>query len=117
MEQLLEQLVHNAIRFCKPGEPPAVRIEATIEEGEGTGGAPIVRLIVSDEGMGFEEAHAKRIFQPFQRLHGRGAHEGSGLGLAICSRIAARHGGRIDAHSAPGEGATFVVTLPVRRPG
>jgi PAS domain S-box-containing protein len=109
MEQLLSQLVRNAIRFAKPGEPPVVRVDAAIEDG-------VARLTVADQGIGFEQAHAERIFQPFQRLHGRGVHEGSGLGLAVCRRIVARHGGRIEARSAPGEGATFVITLPVLRP-
>ena len=116
MEQLLAQLLDNALRFRKPGRPPSVRIDATIDDHDEAAGVPVVRLFVSDEGIGFEEAQAERIFQPFQRLHGRGVHEGSGLGLALCSRIAARHGGRIEARGAPWEGATFVVTLPVRQP-
>jgi signal transduction histidine kinase len=117
IEQLLGQLLDNAIRFSKPGQPPVVRVDATVEpEGDGTGEGPVVRLFVSDEGIGFDEAHADRIFRPFQRLHGRGVHEGSGLGLALSSRIVARHNGRIEARGAPGEGATFVVTLPVRQP-
>jgi PAS domain S-box-containing protein len=117
MEQLLAQLVDNALRYRKPDRPPRVRIDATIDaRDEAAGGVPVVQLFVSDDGIGFEEAYAERIFQPFQRLHGRGVHEGSGLGLALCARIAARHGGRIEARGAPGEGATFVVTLPVRQP-
>jgi signal transduction histidine kinase len=71
---------------------------------------------VADNGIGFDEKHADRIFQVFQRLHGRGEYEGTGVGLAICKKIADRHGGTITAHSAPGQGATFVVLLPARHP-
>jgi signal transduction histidine kinase len=73
------------------------------------------RLTVADNGIGFEESHADRIFSPFKRLHGRDEYEGTGMGLAICRRIAERHGGDITADSAPGEGTTFTVLLPVAR--
>ncbi len=65
-----------------------------------------------DNGIGFDEKYTDRIFRPFQRLHGRNEYEGSGMGLAICRKVVARHGGEIRAHSRPGEGSTFVVTLP-----
>jgi len=67
---------------------------------------------VSDNGIGFDERYLDRIFQVFQRLHGRGTYEGTGVGLAICKKIAERHGGAITARSKPGEGSVFVVTLP-----
>jgi signal transduction histidine kinase len=56
-----------------------------------------------------------RIFTPFQRLHGRTEYEGTGMGLAVCRRIVERHGGALTAESAPGQGARFLVTLPVRQ--
>jgi signal transduction histidine kinase len=68
---------------------------------------------VADNGIGFEEKYLDRIFAPFQRLHGRSEYDGTGIGLAVCRKIAERHGGRITAHSTPGQGATFIVTLPV----
>ena len=69
-------------------------------------------LTVADNGIGFDEKYLDRIFNVFQRLHGRGAYEGTGIGLAVCRKIAERHGGSITARSTPGVGSTFVVTLP-----
>ena len=73
-------------------------------------------LWVEDNGIGFEEKYLDRIFEPFQRLHGRGRYEGSGMGLAICRKIVARHDGYLTARSVPGQGTTFVVTLPTHQP-
>jgi signal transduction histidine kinase len=108
--QLLQNLIANALKFHKPGEPPVVRLGAS-----GPNEAGEWALEVSDNGIGFEEQYRDRIFGLFQRLHGRLEYEGTGLGLAICRKIAERHGGQITAHSAPGLGATFVVTLPDRK--
>ena len=69
---------------------------------------------MEDNGIGFDEKYRDRIFQIFQRLHGRTEYEGTGIGLAICRKIVDRHGGAITAHSTPGAGATFVITLPQR---
>ena len=68
-----------------------------------------------DNGIGFDEKYLDRIFQPFQRLHGRSKYEGTGIGLAICRKIVERHGGTLTAKSAPGKGAAFIVTLPVKQ--
>ena len=108
MHQLLQNLVGNALKFHHAGSPPVVHIDGDAD-GER------VRLTVRDEGIGFDERHAERIFAPFHRLHGQATYEGIGVGLAICRRIAERHGGTITAQSRQGEGATFVVTLPVRQ--
>ena len=80
---------------------------------ENSASATVCQIIVADNGIGFEPKHLERIFQAFQRLHGRSEYEGTGMGLAICRKIAARHGGSITAISMPGEGATFIVSLPV----
>ena len=108
MRQLLQNLAGNALKFHRPGVPPRVDIS-----GELAGGR--CRITVADNGIGFEEKYAERIFTVFERLHARSDYEGTGIGLAICRKIAERHGGEIRAHGRPGEGATFVVTLPVRQ--
>jgi PAS domain S-box-containing protein len=105
MRQLLLNLTANALKFRRPEEAPVVRIEA--EEQDGT-----IKLKVSDNGIGFEEIYLDRIFDVFQRLHGRQEYEGTGMGLAICRKIVERHQGTISAQSKPGEGATFIVSLP-----
>jgi signal transduction histidine kinase len=113
MRQLFLNLVGNALKYHRPGEAPRVRVWA---EGDGLPRNGSVRLLVRDEGIGFDERYLDRVFAPFQRLHGRGVYEGTGIGLAICRRIVERHRGTITARSAPGAGATFEVTLPARQP-
>jgi light-regulated signal transduction histidine kinase (bacteriophytochrome) len=74
------------------------------------------RLMVEDQGIGFDEKYLDRIFAVFQRLHGPAEYAGTGVGLAICRKIAQRHGGSITAKSTPGRGASFEVALPFRHP-
>ena len=105
MRQLLQNLVSNALKFHRPDVEPLVEVAGALANGR-------ARITVSDNGIGFEEKYADRIFTMFERLHGRGKYEGTGIGLAICRKIAERHGGEISARSKPGEGSTFVVYLP-----
>jgi len=70
------------------------------------------RTDVADNGIGFDEKYVDRIFQVFQRLHGKSEYAGTGIGLAICAKVVANHGGAITAIGVPGEGATFRVYLP-----
>jgi signal transduction histidine kinase len=72
----------------------------------------LIEIVVADNGIGFEEKYATRIFGMLQRLHGREEFEGTGMGLAICRRVVARHGGEITAQSKLGAGATFTITFP-----
>ncbi len=111
MRQLIQNLLGNALKFHRAGVPPVVRMEATVTDGA----TPVCRLNVEDNGIGFDPKYLDRIFTPFQRLHGRTEYEGTGMGLAVCRRIAERHGGGITAESAPGEGARFLVELPLRQ--
>jgi signal transduction histidine kinase len=116
MRQLLQNLIANALKFSKPGEPPIVRVHGRVSQPQGcaTDTEPICELLVEDNGIGFDEKYLDRIFNVFQRLHARGTYEGTGIGLAVCRKIAERHGGTITAASEPGKGSTFIVTIPMR---
>jgi len=110
IRQVFANLIGNALKFHRKDVPPEVRIDASPEPGEP---AAAWRIRVSDNGIGFDESQADRIFQPFQRLHGRGEYEGGGIGLAICRKIVERHGGVLTAASPPGQGSVFEIRLSV----
>ncbi len=130
MRQLLQNLIGNALKFQAPGAVPMVKIDAQLVTREQIREEAVFKnpppaadpedkfcvLTVQDNGIGFDEQYLEKIFAVFQRLHGRGEYEGTGVGLAVCRRITDRHGGLITAQSKPGEGSTFVVILPLRRP-
>lgn len=105
LSQVMSNLVGNAWKFT--ARETQARIEVGIESG--SDGRAV--YFVKDNGAGFDMNHAARIFEAFQRMHSRGEFEGTGIGLAIVHKIVARHGGRIWAESAPGQGATFRFTL------
>jgi len=111
MVQLFQNLIGNSLKFHPKNEKPAIRIYSNNGSSEKSGQS-IKTIYVEDNGIGFDETHGKRIFQPFERLHGRNEYKGTGMGLAICKRIVERHGGKIRAQSQPNKGATFIVTLP-----
>ena len=111
MRQLFQNLLGNALKFAKPEQPPSIAVESAAVPGE----PGLCELRFRDDGIGFDEKYLDRIFQVFQRLHGRGEYEGTGVGLAICHKIVLLHGGEITARSSPGEGATFIVTLPIHQ--
>jgi light-regulated signal transduction histidine kinase (bacteriophytochrome) len=116
MRQLLQNLIGNGLKFARPGEAPIVEVTShLLPTPEGNGAIPRCELVVRDNGIGFEEVYLDRIFELFQRLHGRQEYEGTGMGLAICRKIVERHGGSITAQSAPDRGAAFLVTLPMRQ--
>ncbi len=116
MHQLFQNLIGNALKFHKPGSAPQVNVTAKIiNEPSLLGKMPICQISIQDDGIGFEEKYLDRIFTIFQRLHGRNEFEGTGIGLAICRKIMDRHRGFITAKSISGEGATFLVSLPVKQ--
>jgi PAS domain S-box-containing protein len=106
MVRLFQNLVSNAVKYRKPGEPPKVHISA-----EQTGTEWVISI--RDNGIGFDPQYAAAIFAPFKRLHTQEEYPGTGVGLAICRRIVQAQGGRIWAESQPGKGTTFFFTLPV----
>ena len=116
--QLLMNLIGNSLKFHKEGETPVVTVRAELCGRSGTGAPesydPWCRIEISDNGIGFDPKYVDKIFNMFQRLHGRGEYEGTGIGLATCRKIIERHGGTITAKTAPGEGATFIVLVPAR---
>lgn len=113
MRLLFQNLISNALKFHAPGQPPKIHITTKIIDTEALDGGPYAKIMVSDDGIGFDEAYAERIFQPFQRLHGANEFEGHGMGLAICRKIVERHRGTITAKSETGKGSTFIICLPV----
>lgn len=118
IRQLLQNLIANGLKFHRPGVRPVVTVEGRLLDGRRAGDHPeICRLSVQDNGIGFDMKHVVRIFSVFERLHGRNAFPGTGIGLAIARKIVDRHHGEITATSTPGEGSTFIVTLPVRQAG
>jgi signal transduction histidine kinase len=122
MKQLFINIISNAIKFHKPGIAPVITIDASIladEEklhNELDKNTTYYKIQVIDNGIGFENEYAARIFQVFQRLHGKAEYPGSGIGLAICKKILEYHQGIIYAENMPGTGARFVFILPQYQP-
>jgi light-regulated signal transduction histidine kinase (bacteriophytochrome) len=118
MRQLIQNLLSNGLKFQTPDQPPRVHLSAAIVQEEKPEQEPtaMCRISVKDNGIGFDERYLDRIFTVFQRLHSRTEYAGTGVGLAICRKIAERHGGSITAHSAPGQGAEFIILLPLKQP-
>ncbi|RYF71725.1 MAG: hypothetical protein EOO39_13430, partial [Cytophagaceae bacterium] len=118
--QLFQNLLSNALKFRQEGITPVIRIHTsqlmaahlpeTIKPVHAT--SVYYRIDVLDNGIGFEQRYADRIFQIFQRLHGKSTYAGTGIGLAICNKVAVNHGGAVTATSQPGKGATFSIYLP-----
>jgi len=115
MAQLFQNLIGNGLKFRKPGENPLVKVQSRLQMLPS--GAAGWQISVEDNGIGFDEKYRDRIFQIFQRLHGRNEYEGTGIGLAICRKIVDRHNGSITANSAAGQGAQFIITMPQFTPG
>jgi light-regulated signal transduction histidine kinase (bacteriophytochrome) len=112
MRQILQNLIGNALKFLREGVTPVVQVRSRvyIENAQ-----EWCEIRVIDNGIGFEQQYAERIFQIFQRLHGRKTFEGTGIGLAICRKIAERHNGTLTAEGEPDQGATFIFTLPTHQ--
>lgn len=121
--QLFFNLIGNALKFSREGVSPEItiqveRISKVPEEKTGKSDSyqqPFVRITVSDNGIGFENQYADRIFEVFQRLNARNEFEGTGIGLAICNRIVSNHRGFISASGELNKGSKFIVDLPINK--
>jgi signal transduction histidine kinase len=117
--QLFQNLLSNSLKFIPEGRKPVIRITATelppdaVADMQVTRAARYLQLEFKDNGIGLEEEYVGKIFQIFQRLHGRSEYEGTGIGLAICKKIVEHHGGVIYASGEPDKGATFTIVLPL----
>ncbi|RYF82043.1 MAG: hypothetical protein EON98_11720 [Chitinophagaceae bacterium] len=119
MQQLFQNLIGNALKYSKPGEQPEIHISASVVKGkeiDANMGAEesnkSFHLIkVSDNGIGFDQKDAERIFNMFTRLHGNSEYRGTGVGLSIARKVVENHKGFITAESVPGHGSTFNIYL------
>jgi light-regulated signal transduction histidine kinase (bacteriophytochrome) len=119
-QQLFQNLISNALKYNRPGVPPTVHISATVVKGKDTehpiaqeyGDKQFYLIEVKDNGIGFNQEDAERIFHVFTRLHGNAEYKGTGVGLSIVRKVVENHNGYIWAQSKEGDGATFKVLLP-----
>lgn len=102
--QLFQNIIGNAVKFGQLDNPPRIKVYVDDRNSH--------RIVVEDNGIGFNEKYVSKIFMPFQRLHGKEEFEGIGMGLAICKKIVERHGGGITARSLPGKGSAFIIYFP-----
>ncbi|HYH16830.1 MAG TPA: PAS domain S-box protein [Flavisolibacter sp.] len=120
LQQAFQNLISNALKYSKPDTPPVINISCNQVKGINTGIAlsteelatDFYQLTVSDNGIGFEQKDAERIFNVFTRLHGMAEYKGTGVGLSIVRKVIENHCGYIWAEGQPGEGATFKILLP-----
>lgn len=119
LQQLLQNLISNALKFHRPGVAPQVQVRVKVVEdlpvNAHTTDRSWCEISVQDNGIGFEEAHWDRLLRGFHRLQPREEYPGTGLGLSICRSIVERHQGTISARSVPNEGSTLLVRLPMRQ--
>jgi PAS domain S-box-containing protein len=108
--QLFYNLINNSLKFSRDGVDPVITISSSLVREEGR---DFARVSIADNGIGFDQQYAGSIFNTFARLHSKDKFEGTGMGLALSKKIAERHGGTIAALGAVGEGATFILTLPL----
>jgi light-regulated signal transduction histidine kinase (bacteriophytochrome) len=105
IRQLFQNLLSNAIKFRKKENTPVVRVYSEPWNG-------LNRIIIQDNGIGFDARYSEEIFMVFKRLHSYHEFEGSGVGLSICKKIIDRHSGSIKAESKIGEGSKFILEFP-----
>ena len=110
--QVFQNLIANSLKFTHPDRKPLIQLWSKIEQGETE---VFCRLYYRDNGIGFKQEYAEKIFEIFQRLHSKEKYEGTGVGLAIVKKIISLHNGTIRAEGREGEGASFEIYLPVQQ--
>jgi signal transduction histidine kinase len=117
--QLMQNLLNNSIKYSNKDVPTVIKVSAKLVEGKeirDIGANPKLQyqeITVQDNGIGFDQQYAERIFNLFQRLHGKHEYGGTGIGLTICKKVVENHNGFIIAKGVPGVGATFLIYIPV----
>ncbi len=117
MRPLFSNLIGNAIKYKKKDVDPVINIYAEQLDGNDNGNRDrkFCRIFIQDNGIGFDQKYAEQIFEMFTRLHGNSQYQGTGIGLALCKQIVEKHNGFISALSKENEGATFIISFPVKR--
>lgn len=116
--QLIHNLIGNSLKFARPGIAPHITIKSRVEEGRKLGNSDLLpdkkycHIHIEDNGIGFEQKYSEKIFEVFQRLHGREVYEGTGIGLSIVKKIIENHAGFITAKGELNRGAQFDIYLP-----
>jgi signal transduction histidine kinase len=119
MSQLFINLISNALKFIRPGIDPVISIKVSelnsseILKRKLEADKKYIKIILKDNGIGFSNENASRIFTIFQRLRGRSEFEGAGIGLSVCKKVVEGHHGIIEASGVPDQGASFEIILPV----
>jgi PAS domain S-box-containing protein len=120
IQQLFENIISNSIKYSKTGKRTEVNISSKIINDEDDAlflssvkSRNFHKISISDNGIGFDQKYSEKIFEIFQRLHGKNEYSGTGIGLSICKKIVENHKGFIYAHSKINEGATFEIYLPI----
>lgn len=120
IRQMFQNLLSNAMKFARKNSTPVIKIwnelvaERSLDAPADANGG-YARIYIRDNGIGVDESYFEKIFIIFQRLHSMGEYEGTGIGLAIVKKIIERHNGIIGVNSKEGEGATFIILLPVKQ--
>lgn len=108
--QVFNNIINNSLKFSKTDERPLIQIESSMIT---VGSFDYAKVVVKDNGIGFESKYKDSIFKTFTRLHSKAEYDGTGLGLSLAKNIVERHHGTIEADGEKGAGATITVTLPV----
>lgn len=120
LEQLFNNLLSNSLKYKKHDQSPEIIVSGEVLSSElidpdlNLAGPHYLHIIISDNGIGFEQEQSDKIFELFERLHEKHAYTGTGLGLAICKKIVENHNGHISARSEPGAGTKIILYLPYR---